>query len=176
MCIRDSQWSPDGNFLAFADADHQESVVSIRSSTDFTRERRLLGADRSILALCWSPDGSRIAAGGQDSTARVWDVATAKQVATALKHGGSVTSIDWLPTMDQVRLACATNAGEVCLWDVDSGKLALSFETPRLTVPEVAWSPDGRCLAAASGPFINLWDAFPRPVSEVGFTERQASE
>ena len=170
------QWSPDGNFLAFADADHQKYFVSIRSSANLAKERRLLGADQSILALCWSPDGSQIAAGGQDSTARVWDVATAKQIAPALKHGGSVTSIDWLPTKDQVRLACATNSGQVCLWDVDSGKLALSFEAPRLTVPEVAWSPDGRCLAAASGPFLCIWDAFPRAVSEVGFSARRASE
>ena len=54
----------------------------------------------------FSPDGTRIVTASGDKTARVWDAATGKALATLAGHEGSVSSAQFSP--DGTRIVTAS--------------------------------------------------------------------
>ena len=50
-----------------------------------------------VKSAAFNPDGSRIVTASQDKTARVWDAATAKEIAVLRGHESYVTSAAFSP-------------------------------------------------------------------------------
>src|SRR6266568_8060498 len=66
-----------------------------------------------VFTVAWSPDGKRIASGGNDNTVQVWDAvggdsvaAVGSHVYTYNGHSFSVSSVVWSP--DSTRMASAS--------------------------------------------------------------------
>jgi WD40 repeat protein len=57
----------------------------------------LRGHDGSVTSAAFSSDGSRIVTASFDKTARIWDVATAKEIAVLRGHEGYVLSAAFSP-------------------------------------------------------------------------------
>ena len=57
----------------------------------------LEGQSESVVSLSFSPDGSRLASGSDDSTVRLWDGASGVPVATLGGHSRSVASLSFSP-------------------------------------------------------------------------------
>src|ERR1700694_3867582 len=51
--------------------------------------------DTPIIAVAWSPDGTRIASAGSDHTVQVWDAATGITILTYCGHSDDVFAISW---------------------------------------------------------------------------------
>lgn len=103
-----------------------------------------------INSIAWSPDGTKIASGGQDELVKVWDGVKGDLLATK-GHSGNVTSVDWAP--DGKRLASCSGVlskGIVRIWDALSGENIHSFNAGMM-VGEAVWSPNGKKLAACGG-------------------------
>ena len=83
--------------------------------------------------MSWSPDGSRLATGSRDGTAKVWDAAGGQELLTLKGHTGVVTSVSWSP--DGTRLATASHDGTAKVWDAADGRELLTSRG----IP--AWSP-----------------------------------
>jgi len=47
--------------------------------------------------VAWSPDGKRIASGGDDSTIQMWDAATGSTIFTYHGHTNLVWAVAWSP-------------------------------------------------------------------------------
>jgi WD40 repeat protein len=111
----------------------------------------------AIKSLAFRPDGKVLASGSQDKTIRLWDVATAKSIATLKAHSGSVESVTFSP--DGKTLASASDDKTIRLWDVASGKCIATLTAHSAAVTSIAFSPDGKTLASASyDATIRLWD------------------
>ncbi len=48
------------------------------------------GHTSTIFAVAWSPDGTRIASGGNDNTVQVWDAKTGQRLVLYTGHTGTV--------------------------------------------------------------------------------------
>ena len=68
--------------------------------------------------MAFSPDGKRLATASWDNTARIWDAATGKPIATLRGHTGYVFSVSFSP--DGKHLASSSgyrSKGEIKIWD-----------------------------------------------------------
>jgi hypothetical protein len=75
----------------------------------------LRGHTGAVRSVSWSPDGTRLATGSVDGTAKVWDAAGAHELLTLKGHAGAVRSVAWSP--DGTRLATAGDDGRASVWD-----------------------------------------------------------
>lgn len=118
-------------------------------------------------ALAWSPDGTKIAA-GIDNTVQIWESATGQRLVTYTGHPQNVLSVSWSP--DGTRLVSADLEGGVQVWQASDGKLLWMGPDPPPSARGVwataAWSPNGAWIAATvigadvpPSSMTSLWDA-----------------
>ena len=86
-----------------------------------------------------SPDGARILTASRDKTAKLWDVALGRLIAS-FAHQDGVSAAAFSPDGARILTGSADNTAK--LWDVASVNLIASF-AHQGTVKAVAFSPDG---------------------------------
>lgn len=119
--------------------------------------KRLLGRG-CVSHLAWSPDGQNLAVGGPLG-AWLYPTGTTSAAARRLVDpaGSEVFVLAWHPT-EQI-LATALSGGFIHLWDNNDGIIQRTFVMPNTCLTCLAWSPDGRWLAAGGHPMTSdSWD------------------
>ena len=104
--------------------------------------------NKVVKAVTFSPDGSLLATGSRDTTAKVWKMPSGELLAT-LDHDCSVGSISFSP--DGKLLATGSK-----VWEMPSGKLIASLGTGCSGVS--TFSPDGKLLATNSLKAAKVWE------------------
>jgi tetratricopeptide (TPR) repeat protein len=111
----------------------------------------ITGFSWNVYALCWHPDGRRIALASQSAIARVYDVSGAEPEQKLEVKAGNFFSwpvaVAFSP--DGTRLATGARNNRARIWDTASGGQQLEIRL-RGEVNAVAFSPDGTRLATAS--------------------------
>ncbi len=118
----------------------------------------LEGHTRAVRSVVFSPDGTILASGSQDSTIKLWDVATKTNIATLSGHNNKVNTVSFSP--DGTILASGSQDRTIRLWDVATRtEIATIEDRDRGAMVSVSFSPDGTMLASgASGGTVKLWD------------------
>jgi WD40 repeat protein len=98
-----------------------------------------------------------LASGSQDRTAKLWDVATGKDLATLGGYVEGVRCVAFSP--DGKTLAAGAVGSELKLWEVATGKERADLKGHGAGVLSVAFHTGGRLLASGYGDeTVNLWD------------------
>ena len=74
----------------------------------------------TVTSAAFSPDGSRIVTASADKTARIWDAATAKEIAVLRGHDDSVNSAAFSPDGSRIVTASADKTARI--WDAATAK------------------------------------------------------
>jgi len=118
--------------------------------------RTLTGHANAVRGLAFSPDGTLLATGSDDNTARLWHTATGTQLHTLAGHTGGVWGVAFSP--DGTLLATASADQTVQLWQTTTGMHVRTLTGHTDSVCGVAFSPDGTLLATGSDDkTVRLW-------------------
>ncbi len=110
-----------------------------------------------VRSVAFAPDGSRVLTGSGDSTARLWETASGKLLATLADHTDSVKSVAISP--DGSRVLTGSRDGTAQLWETASGKLLTTLAGHTGGVKSVAFAPDGsRVLTGSYDGTARLWE------------------
>jgi RNA polymerase sigma factor (sigma-70 family) len=156
-------FSPDGKFLASSAGDVRLWDLKTRRQV-----RQLIGPnkkkDASLLA--FAPDGKTLAVvlqaepgAYEDKLLSFWDVASGKERRRFRGHDQYIGCIAFSP--DGQLLASGSSDKTVRLWDVATGRRIRELrghESGLQGVVSIAFSPDGKTLAAAGMTTLHLWD------------------
>ena len=92
---------------------------AMRIADDSTLIRQFAKQDGPILAVAFSPDGSRIAVGAEAGPVRVYDTETGEVVASCTGHQGGIYTVQFVP--DGSGLVAAGFDGELRFYDLKGG-------------------------------------------------------
>lgn len=120
-----------------------------------TRVAQLVGHVRSILDVAFLPDGERVVTASDDGTARIWDIATGRELQVLRAHDSAVERI--LITPDGRRIVTASADGTVRIWDASSGRELGSLPGSRETPRAIALDPTGTRLMTTAPDGVRLW-------------------
>jgi WD40 repeat protein len=150
--------SPDGTRLCVHTGGDRRGVA-VFDATSGKQTAICNGHGDGIQTCTFSPDGSRIASGSVDRTARVWDAATGTLLATCRGHRSTVGSATFSP--DGSRLVTASPDGTVRQWDARTGReVEPPYDAHSSQVFSAVYSPDGQWVASAGDDrTIRVWRA-----------------
>ncbi len=159
-------WSPDQTRIASASNDGtvQEWKVSTGQRLfSLGSQASAKGVPVPWNTVAWSPDGQRIAVGGNGDV-QVLNATTGVNIAYYGYHSGTVHQVVWSPDGKYIAVA---SGNTVQVWDVAALKNVYTYSGHATDVFAVAWSPvgtpsaqHGPRIASASGDgIVMVWDA-----------------
>jgi WD40 repeat protein len=158
------KFSPDGLRLVIAGVDGLLRVLSLADGRVLVEIQEtdcsLGGIGDFASSVAFSPDGKTLATGKSMHFLRIWEVSTGQLIRQ--QRGGTL-----LFSPDN-RLVAVLKRDTIRLHDLYSGALVHEHGDPSGFVGNLAFSPDGRLLAASCGDgTIVIWDTIPWQESPV---------
>ncbi|MBC8352707.1 MAG: protein kinase [Planctomycetes bacterium] len=146
-------WRPDGKIAAWWATRQMLSISNPLTPVG----TQLNGHTAAIEAFAWTRDGTRLATGSRDGTAKIWNAEVGQLDADLRGHRGTVMSVDWSPDDDRL---VTGDADGVKVWDAETGDRLLEMASEK-GITTVAWCPDGRAIASgqANESGVDVWDS-----------------
>jgi WD40 repeat protein/predicted Ser/Thr protein kinase len=140
----------------------EKGGIAVYDTASVKEQIRCASHPGHVIALAFSPDGKRLASGGDSRVVYIWDAATGKQLAECTGHTSKLLSIAFRG--DGQRLVTASHDGTVRQWDAQTGR---EVEPPyghhTAETSAAVFSPDGQRIASAgSDRTVRLWQASGR--------------
>ena len=113
--------------------------------------------EEKLVSLAFSVDGTRLVGGGEDGIFKVWDAATTEELARFDAQRTGLFSLGLSP--DGTTLVAGLSKGSTTVWDLDTRQLRTTLKPARgRESVAVAWSRDGKWLAAEASAWVQFWD------------------
>ena len=144
---------PKGPLTEFMYSQTEEGTV-IRSAGNTVT---LKGHSSAVWSVSFSSDGSKVATGSGDKLAKIWDVASGRELVTLKGHSSYVRSVSF--SSDGSKVATGSRDNLAKIWDVASGRELVTLKGHSSYVNSVSFSSDGSKVATGSWDNLaKIWD------------------
>ncbi|MDX2162426.1 MAG: WD40 repeat domain-containing protein [bacterium] len=149
-------WSPDHHRIAQL-VTGSEQILRLLN-TDIETEYRLIACLPCFpRSLTWSPDGEKIAVGGEYSESggaiMIWNFTSGALESILEANGAAITSLHW-NTNNRI---ASDQSNQVQIWDLMSGE-TLSLSVDEFHPQVIRWSPDRNRLALGTqSGVLRIW-------------------
>ncbi|TLD18062.1 hypothetical protein PspLS_10519 [Pyricularia sp. CBS 133598] len=117
---------------------------------------RMIGHQKQVNHVTFSPDGSMIASAGWDNATKLWNARDGKFINTLRGHVAPVYQCSF--SADSRLLVTASKDTTLKVWNVRTGKLATDLPGHEDEVYGVDWSPDGQRVGSGGrDKAVRLW-------------------
>jgi serine/threonine protein kinase/WD40 repeat protein len=153
----------NGGFGGPANATDADDDATVAAPADVQPEFSLIGHTGPIRCIKFAHGGGLIATGGDDQTVRFWDAATGKVRGVARGYPAAIRCVAITPTGDAAAFAGDGYGNPlVVVWDLQANaELNRSTWRDNISpsrVHALAFSPDGKLLAACGTGPVRVWD------------------
>jgi WD40 repeat protein len=132
------------------------SAIDDNSNAAVKPIARLLGHQKQVNHVSFSPDGLYIASASFDNSVKLWNARDGKFITTLRGHVGSVYQCCF--SADSRLLVSASKDTTVKVWEVRTGKLKEDLPGHKDEVFAVDWSADGKAVASGGkDKQVKLW-------------------
>jgi WD40 repeat protein len=171
--------NPDGSLLATGGFDNLARIWKLDLSSERATAELVHtlkghgeappvgGLFPGLTSVVFSPDGMKLATGGADGMAKIWDAGTGQELVSVQAHPDrlGITRLAFSP--DGILLATVSDGTEPGLnslakiWDVETGEEISTFTGHIETdfIWGLAFSPDGERVATGSVNTLKIWEA-----------------
>jgi len=153
------EYSPDASLIA---SGGRNNVVKIWDAQTGKMLKFFTGEHRRVIeALAWDPSGKRIISAARDGKAIVWDVESGEVLQVFDNGTVSLFAVSYVPGQNLAVVGGAD--GVVHIWNPDNGQEVKTLDNGLVdnSISDLAFSPDGRYLAAAyfyTPYYVIVWD------------------
>jgi WD40 repeat protein len=119
--------------------------------------KTLSGHTDTVYSAKFSPDGKYILTGSADTTTKLWDASTGKELRAFQGHTNTVYDVDFSPDGKYALTSSADRTAR--LWDIATGVETRTFSGHTSAVWSAVFSPDGRhVLTGSLDGTARLWE------------------
>lgn len=148
--------SPDGRYEL---SPGEGPAVLVMRTNPHELVASLVGHEREVTFIKYSPDGRWIVTTSADGTARLWSGSSFLPVQTLFGHTAGVTRAAF--SQDSERVLTSSQDGTARLLDVETGFLLALFSVAPAAVTLSYFAPDGSVVTQSSDGLLRMWDAGP---------------
>ncbi|ONK61399.1 uncharacterized protein A4U43_C08F29500 [Asparagus officinalis] len=136
------QFSNTGKYLASSSKDKSAIIWEVHENEKLTLKHMLIGHQKPVLMVAWSPDDRELLTCGMEEDVRRWDVVSGECLHVYKKTGLGFISCGWFP--DGARFFTGVTDKSICLWDL-AGKEVENWKGQRaIKTSDMAITNDGK--------------------------------
>ncbi|GAB2265621.1 WD repeat-containing protein 26 [Dionaea muscipula] len=140
------QFSHNGRYLASTSKDQSAIIWEVRENGDVSLKHMLVGHQKPVSIVSWSPDDNQLLTCGQEEAIRRWDVHSGECLHVYEKPGVGLISCGWFP--DGKGVLSGVTDKSICLWDLDGKELECWKGQRTLKISDMAITSDGKRIVS----------------------------
>jgi len=135
-------YSPEGKYFSFYGGNFTYGHVSVHKSSDGSEMwRNDTSHFRFGITVDFSHDETILASPSIDTTVRLWDVQSGREISTPLTHDGGVWQSIFSP--DQTKMAVVSDLNDIWVWSISTGTVLNFPKRQKAEVVSIAFNEKG---------------------------------